>query len=532
MNPTHVEANRRRLRCDLPHLYGRGTLGYFGVQGLETRVILTGELAATKQQILEHALKYGLDFYDVHFELLDSESLNEVAAYGGFPTRYPHWRFGMQFEELLKGYTYGISKIYELVINNDPVIAYLMDSNDFVSQKLVMAHVYGHADFFKNNAWFSKTNRKMVDQMANHAARMRRYIDHYGQEKVEAFVDACLSLENLIDPMLPFTRQPVRREQNDLDDETARVEVTKLKSKDYMDRYINPPEILEQRRGELLKKKQQPPKFPEQPIKDVLWFLINYAPLRNWQRDVLAIVRDEAYYFAPQRQTKIMNEGWASYWHSTIMTQKAATAAEIVDFADHHSMTMGMQPGVINPYKLGLEMLRDIEYRWDHGMHGPQWDQCDDLAEKANWDKHTPGEGRRKIFEVRRIYNDLTFIDEFLTPDFCVRAKLFTYDFNESSGRYEISARDFDQIKQKLLTQLTNMGEPFIEVHDGNYHNRGELLLVHRHEGFDLDGKYTRETLSNLHRIWNRPVHLASREEGKDVVFSFDGRDFRKDGSK
>jgi stage V sporulation protein R len=438
----------------------------------------------------------------------------------------------MQYEQLSKSYSWGISKIYELVINNDPVIAYLMDSNDFVSQKLVMAHVYGHADFFKNNLFFSKTDRRMVDQMANHAARVRRYIDHYGRDKVESFIDACLSLENLIDPALPFTKQPVRREQTELQDETARIEVTKLKSKDYMDRYINPPEMLEKRRSELVKKKQQPPKFPEKPIKDVLWFLINYAPLRNWQRDVLAIVRDEAYYFAPQRQTKIMNEGWASYWHSTIMTQKAATAAEIVDFADHHSMTMGMQPGVINPYKLGLELLRDIEYRWDHGMHGAEYEQCENMAERANWNRGKPGEGRRKIFEVRRVYNDLTFIDEFLTPEFCVRAKLFTYDYNPSSGYYEISARDFAAIKQKLLLQLTNTGEPFIEVKDGNYHNRGELLLTHRHDGVDLEAKYTRETLMNLQRIWNRPVHLSTKEEGKDLILSYDGRDYRREGGR
>ncbi|MBK8205963.1 MAG: SpoVR family protein [Planctomycetes bacterium] len=492
-------------------------------------MLLTTELFQTQQQILEHARKFGLDFFDVHFEMLDYESLNEVAAYGGFPTRYPHWRFGMHYEELLKGYTYGISKIYELVINNDPVIAYLMDSNDFVSQKLVMAHVYGHADFFKNNLWFSKTNRRMVDQMANHAARIRRYMDHYGRDKVERFIDACLSLENLIDPLQPFSKPPQRQQTVDLDDETVRIEVQKLQSKDYMDRYINPPEILARKRTELERKAQEAPKFPAEPIKDVLWFLMTYAPLRNWQRDVVNIVREEAYYFAPQRQTKIMNEGWASYWHSTIMTQKAATAAEIVDFADHHSMTMGTNPGVINPYKLGIELFRDIEYRWDHGMHGLDWEQCDDLSAKENWDKPNPGEGRKKIFEVRKIYNDLTFIDEFLTEDFCVRAKLFTYDFNPTTGRYEISSRDFEGIKNKLRTQLTNMGEPYIYIEDGNYENRGELLLVHRHEGFDLDEGYTRETLRNVHRIWNRPVFLSTKEEGKKVLHRFDGKDYKRE---
>ncbi|MCC6466234.1 MAG: SpoVR family protein [Planctomycetes bacterium] len=493
---------------------------------------LTADLREAEDRILQYARDFGLTFYDVHFELLDHESLNEIASYGGFPSRYPHWRFGMAFEELQKGYTYGISKIYELVINNDPVVAYLMDSNDFVSQKLVMAHVYGHADFFRNNLWFSRTNRKMVDQMANHSARVRRYMEHYGRDKVERFIDACLSLENLVDPMLPFTRQPVRKEASDLQDETTRVEVTKLKSKDYMDRYINPPEILEQRRKEDEKKAHQAQKFPEQPIKDVLWFLMNYAPLRNWQRDVIGIVREEAYYFAPQRQTKIMNEGWASYWHSTIMTQKAADAADIVDFADYHSMTMAMGRGSVNPYKLGLELFRDIEYRWDRGMHGLEWERCDRLGERDRWDTGARGEGRKKIFEVRRIYNDLTFLDEFLTPEFCKRAKLFAYDYNPTSGEYEISSRDFQAIKQKLLVQLTNMGEPHIRVEDGNHSNRGELLLHHRHDGFDLDARYTRETLSNLHRIWGRPVHLASKEEGKDVVHSFNGKDYSRSGGK
>lgn len=493
-------------------------------------MLLSPELAKVQREIEAHAVRYGLDFYPVHFEMLDYESLNEVAAYGGFPTRYPHWRFGMHYEELLKSYTYGISKIYELVINNDPVVAYLMDSNDFVSQKLVMAHVYGHADFFKNNAWFSKTNRKMVDQMANHAARIRRYMDHYGRDKVETFIDYCLSLENLIDPMLPFTKQPKRQEVADLDDETVRIEVQKLQSKDYMDRYINPPEMLEQKRKDLERKAQEAPKFPAEPVKDVLWFLMNYAPLRNWQRDVIGIIREEAYYFAPQRQTKIMNEGWASYWHSRIMTEKAATDAEIVDFADHHSMTMGMQPGVINPYKLGIELLRDIEYRWDRGMHGLEYARCDDIHARENWDTGERGAGVRKVFEVRAIYNDLTFIEEFLTPEFCVRAKLFTYEFNPGNGSYEINSRDFDLIKNKLVQQLTNMGEPYIHVEDGNYHNRGELLLVHRYDGFDLDENYTRETLRNVHRIWNRPVWIATHDEGKQVLHRFDGKDYHRDG--
>src|SRR5205814_10018029 len=157
---------------------------------------------------------YGLDCFETVFEVLDYQQMNEVAAYGGFPTRYPHWRFGMEYEQLSKGYEYGLSKIYEMVINNDPCYAYLLEGNSLVDQKRGMAHVFAHNDFFKNNYYFSKTNRKMIDGMANHASRIRRHIERLGLEKVESFIDSCLCLENLIDPMSPFiVRRSAEREE-------------------------------------------------------------------------------------------------------------------------------------------------------------------------------------------------------------------------------------------------------------------------------------------------------------------------------
>src|SRR5687767_12825612 len=158
---------------------------------------LTPRLEDLRKEIEGHAREFGLDYFETVFEILSHEELNMLAAYGGFPTRYPHWRWGMDYEGLSKGYEYGLSKIYELVVNNDPSYAYLLESNAEVDQKLVMAHVYGHSDFFKNNFYFSKTNRKMMDEMANHATRVRRWIDKVGLEKVEDFIDRCLSLENL-----------------------------------------------------------------------------------------------------------------------------------------------------------------------------------------------------------------------------------------------------------------------------------------------------------------------------------------------
>ena len=171
---------------------------------------LPDDLRAIQLETEAHARDYGLDFYDTIFEVLDYDELSEIAALGGFPNRYPHWRFGMEYQQLAKGYRYGLQKIYEMVINNDPCYAYLLRCNQMVDQKLVMAHVYGHNDFFKNNIWFSQTNRKMMDEMANHGNRIRSYMERYGEETVENFIDSCLSLENLIDIYSPLIK---RREE-------------------------------------------------------------------------------------------------------------------------------------------------------------------------------------------------------------------------------------------------------------------------------------------------------------------------------
>src|ERR1700742_1695791 len=161
-------------------------------------------LREESERISGIAKDFGLDFFPVIFEMLTYDQMNEVAAYGGFPSRYPHWRFGMEYEQLTKNHIYGLSKIYEMVINNNPSYAYLLEGNSLVDQKMVMAHVLGHVDFFKNNYFFSKTNRRMIDGMANHATRIRRHMERLGVDKVESFIDACLSIENLIDPMSPF----------------------------------------------------------------------------------------------------------------------------------------------------------------------------------------------------------------------------------------------------------------------------------------------------------------------------------------
>lgn len=492
--------------------------------GIPYNTNLPPDLRALQAEIEGYAREYGLDFYETIFEVLDADDLNEVAAYGGFPTRYPHWSFGMSYEELRKGYDYGLSKIYEMVINNDPCFAYLMRCNHVVDQKLVMAHVYGHCDFFKNNAYFAHTNRKMMDEMANHGVRMRRYVEKHGEDEVEAFMDRCMSIDDLIDVHSVAIK---RREDNlryDFKEEVEEaVKLTRFKSKDYMDDYINPRAALKAEEEQHKKRREAIAKnFPEKPEKDILLFLIEHAPLKPWQRDVLSIVRDEAYYFAPQGMTKIMNEGWASYWHSTIMTERALEPWECVDYADHHSGTMATSRTRINPYKLGIELFRDIEERWNTGRFGKEYDDCDDLEKRRTWDRKL-GLGRQKIFEVRRVHNDITFIETFLTPEFCRKHRLFSFAFNDQTEQYLIESREFEKIKKRLLFSLTNFGKPWIYVVDANYRNRGELLLKHEHNGIDLQLDKASDTLANIQHIWSRPVHLQTMVEKQPSMMSFDG---------
>lgn len=904
------------------------------------KTALPAYLAREQERIEKIAAAEGLDFFPTVYEILTYDQMNEIAAYSGFPNRYPHWRYGMEYERLAKSYEYGLSKIYEMVINNNPSYAYLLEGNSLTDQKLVMAHVCGHVDFFKNNFCFRSTdldtggrttdpsnrpkhydpNRRWIDKMANHGSRIRKHVARQGINKVEDFIDQCLSLENLIDPHAAFSG---RRPEKDPDAEEVAQEIPRLRSKDYMESFINPEEYLEEQRQKIQAEKEKEKKFPVHPERDVLKFLLDNAPLERWERDVLEIIREEAVYFVPQMQTKILNEGWAcvakespvftseglitmgelvegnaqlvsdggaarhvydrnvirdhatvklttrrglelhgsnnhrimmadeswrrldelkigdkvlisggaglfphelfkldwraprehsldemvgdagiplaalesqvagsatqhagaiqlvaqahakqrrvwragsrrvdpqipdvvdeklaaflgylvgdghislvkrnlglttgdkeqadafaqlgrdlfaleprikkdagrwrvlfhskvlsqflieglgltsgpsaprksipkavlrspeavvsaflrayydcdghagpsgiilsttsdalarytqvmllnyaivstrrrakdgcwrvqiqgssakrfqlhigfglerkqdalrayiddhqwfkdqswedevvsleegradvydisvrethryaacglinhnSYWHSRLMTTKVLDASEIIDYADNNAGVMATSGGRLNPYKLGVELYRNVEERWNKGQFGKEWDECDDLDAKKNWNLRL-GLGKKKIFEVRALYNDVTFIDEFLTPEFCRDHKLFSFSWSNRNERFEIESREFKNVKEKLLFQLTNAGNPFIYVDDANYDNRGELMLKHDHQGIDLRADYAREVMKSLVRVWKRPVNLLTIVDGKQVMIRFDGRE-------
>jgi stage V sporulation protein R len=353
-----------------------------------------------------------------------------------------------------------------------------------MEQKLVMAHVFGHADFFKHNVWFAPTERRMLDRMAEHGTRMRRLTDRRGQDAVETFLDRALCLDNLIDPFLPMRRH-MRRDEPERPAgglaERARLAFEAALSDPAAASRPAPP----------------PAEAARTPTFDVLGFLVERAPLEPWQKEVLRMVRDEAYYFLPQRMTKIMNEGWASFWHSRLLTGGILGAAEIVDFADCHSGATQPQPGQLNPYKLGIELFRH--------------------AERKGLD----------IFRLRRVHNDATFLDELCDEDFARRQQLFLFGRNTRTGRTEVVGRDFQKVREKLLGELAWGGLPRIELVEADHAGRGELMLVHHHDGRDLELAAAGETLKSLARLWQKPAHLTTREDGQPRRLSSDGEGVR-----
>lgn len=268
------------------------------------------QLERAIDEITEIAQGFGLDFYPMRYEICPSDIIYTFGAYG-MPTRFSHWSFGKTFNKMKMQYDFGLSKIYELVINSNPCYAFLLDGNSLIQNKLIVAHVLAHCDFFKNNARFSQTNRNMVESMSATADRVARYELEYGSERVEKFIDSVLAIQEHIDPTIirPYNL-----------DKTRYIE---MKVKESARSALHPAEPVSQY-DDLWSLEQPDPsdslpetnniRFPPEPEKDLVWFIEEYSTiLEDWQRDIMSMLRDEMLYFWPQLETKIMNEGWASY---------------------------------------------------------------------------------------------------------------------------------------------------------------------------------------------------------------------------
>jgi spore cortex formation protein SpoVR/YcgB (stage V sporulation) len=404
-----------------------------------------GKLELAIETLHRMGSELGLDYFPMRYEVCPAEVLYSIGAYG-MPTRFSHWSFGKAYQRMKAEYDMGLSRIYELVVNSDPCYAFLLDRNSLLQNKLIVAHVLGHSDFFKNNAMFSATDRDMISRMALFADRVGEFEHRYGPESVEQALDAGLAIQEHVDPYIRAGR-----------------------ARGYVE--------------------------AEGGDKDVIGFIARESrALEDWQREILYMLRAEMLYFWPQLETKIMNEGWASYWHLRLMERLELEDDEIVEFARMNAGVVQPGQGRLNPYFLGLRMLQHIERR----------------------------EGTDALFAIRETDSDVSFIRNYLTRELVEDLDLFV--FRREGQVYRVTANDAERVRDELVQSRTNGGFPYITAKDADLHGRGELLLVHRFEGLELDRKYVERTLPLVYKLWGRPVHLETNVGGKPVQYGWDGK--------
>jgi len=444
------------------------------------------ELKEWNEKIEALVEKSGLKPYPQEFELCNYEEMINYEAYLGMPARYPHWSFGKAYERKKTFYRYNLSGLpYEMVINSNPCLAYLMKDNSLLLQILTMAHVYGHNDFFCNNRLFREGTRAelVLEMFKSHARRIHAYISDpsIGYSRVERILDAAHALR------LQGCRLPGQKQLNDAE------------KKAHLVQNSNPPPL-----DHPLLEKRRPIEIPDlnriplEPEEDILLFLSRFAPLSEWEKDILQMVREESQYFLPQIETKIMNEGWASFWHYRILNQLDLPQGLYWEFMSRHNQVVRPHEGSINPYQLGLAIFSDLEKR-----HPDQPDF---------------------IFLVREQERDASFIRRYLTEELCKDLNLFEYhkptrDFIVR----EVADEDgWKQIRATLASQVGIAMVPNIKVLE---FKKGEniLYLEHEWEGRELQIKYAHETLKHIASLWGGKVRLRTQVRNTGQVLESEG---------
>jgi len=462
------------------------------------------DLEGWNDRIVELVQQFGLDPFPQEFEVCDHEDMLSYMVYSGMPSHYPHWSFGKNFEKLKTLYEYGVSGLpYEMVINSNPSIAYLMRDNTLALQVLTIAHVYGHNDFFKNNFTFRSTRAEYtIETFKGHANRVRQYIEDpsIGLEKVEAILDAAHALSLQCRRNLAIKKPSVAEQREmKLYEATPRADPF----------------------GAIHRRQERPTpdltKEPLYPDEDLLLFIRDHnRQLAEWEKDLLTIVHEQARYFVPQIETKIMNEGWASFWHKRILESLDLPQELHLEFLVRHTQVLRPSAGSLNPYHVGMKVWEDIEQRWDH----PSAEDIENFGPR----KKT---GREKLFEVREVERDASFLRRYLTEDLIRELNLFEY---KSRGNEQVVSRVADeenwrQIKETLIQNVGTGTIPVIKVEDADYNNNRALLLKHHHDGRDLQLEYAEKTMRYLHQLWGRGVAMETLLDGQRTLLNFiDGK--------
>ncbi|WP_290517901.1 SpoVR family protein [Alcanivorax sp.] len=459
--------------------------------------------------------KYGLDTYPNQIEVISSEQMMDAYSSVGMPVGYNHWSFGKQFVEVEGRYRRGhMGLAYEIVINSDPCIAYLMEENNITMQALVIAHAsYGHNSFFKNNYLFKTWTD--ASSIIDYLVFARNYIadceQRHGVKAVEETLDSCHALMNYgVDRYKrpsPISAVEEKRRQREREASLQ---------KQISEFWRTFPQLQP-----AVQLREEPPNFPAEPQENLLYFLEKNAPLlAPWQREIIRIVRKMAQYFYPQRQTKVMNEGWACLWHYTLLNdlydQGKVTDGFMLEFLQNHSQVIYQPPFTapfysgMNPYALGFNMFQDIrricetpddeDREWFPDIAGSDWLSTVKFAMES--------------------FKDESFIQQFLSPRLIRYFKFFQIADDDRNDYVEVGAihneQGYRKVRDALAEQYNlSIQEPNIQVVNANVHGDRTLTLRHqRSSGRPLDENSAREVLRHLHRLWKFEVRLESVEHG------------------
>lgn len=436
------------------------------------------ELQHWNGKIEELAAEAGLDTYEQVFEIISYKDMLDYETYTGMPSRYPHWSFGKNYEKNRTLYQYNITGLpYEMVINSNPCIAYLMKENTLLLQILTIAHVYGHNDFFKNNRLFMQgaDANTTIEMFKRNADIVRDYINDpsIGYENAETILNAAHSVR--------FQVPRAIGAKNISDEELKR---------QLMNEYLGNIAHFDPLQPY---KKPEPPdlsRIPLQYEEDVLYFITRHGDLEEWERNIADIVRREALYFIPQIETKIMNEGWASFWHYNLLNSLELPQELYLEFIKRHNDVIAPAQMSINPYYLGVKIFHDIEEKY----------------------------GREKLFEVRSLERDESFIRRYLTREMC--EELHLLDYVNRGGDYVVEdvadEKGWSNIRNVLCSTCGMNHVPSIRVAEMLRQDK-TLILEHVFDGRELQVSYAEETLKHVYDLWKHPIKLLTSLNGQQV---------------
>lgn len=416
----------------------------------------------------------GLDWYPIEYEICDYKEMIGHMAYTGLPTHYRHWSFGKSFDRIQTEYNLGMSGLpYEMIINSNPSISYLMTENPMPTHILTMAHCVGHSDFFKNNRMFSETGADtVIDRFKSAGKRVKKYMEdpNIGVDAVERILDACHAIRFQV----PRTPGVKRKNHEEL-------------KKYYKDLIVNDTTGWWGSHFDINK-------IPLEPDNNLLKFIAeNNRFLEEWERDLIRIVEQESLYFVPQACTKIMNEGWACMIHEKILNALGIPDDYHLSFIRLHNQVVRPHLGRINPYHLGFKIFKDIEEKY----------------------------GFEECLRVRETHNDETFIKSYLDEDLCKELNLFSYSFHRKEGYNKITDVSGDDswrtVRDDLIKNVGLNSVPVILVKELT--KKGMLVLQHEHDGRDLELSEANKVFEHINDLWQGDVRFTTIIEDETWEF-------------